>query len=224
MDENDKAAGLVEIRKYSNRRLYDPTSSKYVTLADVAVMIREGKEIRVVDAKSGEDLTRATMLQIISESKDGQEALPLSLLRRVIGAADRSMRDSMREYLSVAVGAQQQFQQQMTSLLKTGMMFNPLTAPWLSSDQTPGAGPADGVQSDEADEADGSAHSDAGSSGASPNQGPPAPGSPAPPSGEPTSAPGAPPPPGKTSDPQIEELKQQLAALQQKIDQLGNDR
>ncbi len=75
----------IRIRKYANRRLYNTASSSYVTLADLAQLVRDGVEFTVEDAKSGEDLTRATLTQIIvDEEQSGANLLPVSLLRRII--------------------------------------------------------------------------------------------------------------------------------------------
>ena len=75
----------IRIRKYANRRLYNTASSSYVTLADLAQLVRDGVEFAVEDAKSGEDLTRATLTQIIvDEEQNGANLLPVSLLRRII--------------------------------------------------------------------------------------------------------------------------------------------
>ena len=75
----------IRIRKYANRRLYNTGSSSYVTLADLAQLVRDGVEFTVEDAKSGEDLTRATLTQIIvDEEQNGANLLPVSLLRQII--------------------------------------------------------------------------------------------------------------------------------------------
>ncbi|MYE00933.1 MAG: polyhydroxyalkanoate synthesis repressor PhaR [Alphaproteobacteria bacterium] len=75
----------IRIRKYANRRLYNTASSSYVTLADLAQLVRDGVEFTVEDAKSGEDLTRATLTQIIvDEEQSGANLLPVSLLRHII--------------------------------------------------------------------------------------------------------------------------------------------
>ena len=129
---------LIEIKKYSNRRLYDTDKSSYVTLADVADMIREGKELRVVDAKTGEDLTRTVMLQIICESKLEQEALPIAFLRRVIQAGNKTIRNSIKEYLSASMGAQREIQRQMTQWARVASMFNPFLSPLLPPQQQGG--------------------------------------------------------------------------------------
>ncbi|MCY4231499.1 MAG: polyhydroxyalkanoate synthesis repressor PhaR [Alphaproteobacteria bacterium] len=80
-----KEGAPIRIRKYANRRLYNTATSSYVTLADLARLVRDDIEFSVEDAKSGEDLTRATLTQIIvDEEQNGANLLPVSLLRRII--------------------------------------------------------------------------------------------------------------------------------------------
>ena len=79
----------VVIKKYGNRRLYDSSNSKYVNLDDIAGFIREGKEVQVVDAKTGQDLTRVTLTQIITE--DAKEK-PTGPAARAAAPTDRRLR------------------------------------------------------------------------------------------------------------------------------------
>jgi len=78
---------MIRVKKYSNRRLYDTGSSRYVNLDEIAAMIREGETIEVLDATTGEDLTRAVLLQILLEAQQGAALFPPGLLHRVIRAA-----------------------------------------------------------------------------------------------------------------------------------------
>src|SRR6476646_4866682 len=93
----------VVIKKYGNRRLYDTAASRYVNLDEIAGFIREGKNVRVVDAKSGKDLTRVTLTQIITEdAKDKPTGLPLELLRQLIIASDEVRQEFLMWYLKSA--------------------------------------------------------------------------------------------------------------------------
>ena len=93
----------VVIKKYGNRRLYDTSTSRYVNLEDIAAFIRKGKPVQVVDAKSGEDLTRVTLTQIITEdAKDKPTGLPLELLRQLIVASDQTRQEFVMWYLKSA--------------------------------------------------------------------------------------------------------------------------
>jgi polyhydroxyalkanoate synthesis repressor PhaR len=91
----------VLIRKYSDRRLYDTTSSRYVKLEDIARMVREGIEVRVVDARSGKDLTHVILTQIIVEdAREREIALPLQLLTQLVRASDKATHDFLTWYLN----------------------------------------------------------------------------------------------------------------------------
>ena len=72
------------IKKYSNRRLYDTTDSRYVNLEDLAGLIRAGEQVRVLDAKTDADLTRDVLLQVVLEAQDGARLFPAGLLHRII--------------------------------------------------------------------------------------------------------------------------------------------
>jgi polyhydroxyalkanoate synthesis repressor PhaR len=96
-------SATVVIKKYENRRLYDTSASRYINLEDIAALVRNGTEVKVVDAKSGEDLTRVTLTQIIvEEAKEQPAALPLEFLRQMILASDKVRRDFMSWYLKSA--------------------------------------------------------------------------------------------------------------------------
>ncbi len=108
----------VIIRKYTNRRLYDTSAGRYVNLEDVAGLIREGRSVQVVDAKSGEDLTRVILTQIIVEDAKGQPTgLPLELLRQLIMATDRAGQEFIMWYLKSAFDAYQTVQETVQSRL-----------------------------------------------------------------------------------------------------------
>ena len=98
--------GLIVIKKYGNRRLYDTSGSRYVNLDDIAALVRNGKDVQVIDAKTGEDLTRVILTQIILEDAKGQPSgLPLEMLRQLVIATDRVGRDFLMWYLKSAFDA-----------------------------------------------------------------------------------------------------------------------
>src|SRR5579862_6030382 len=98
----------ILIKKYGNRRLYDTGGSRYVNLDDLAAHIRAGREVRVVDAKTGQDLTRVVLTQIITEDAKGKPTgLPLELLRQLIMATDRAGQEFIMWYLKSAFDAYQ---------------------------------------------------------------------------------------------------------------------
>lgn len=101
----------VTIKKYENRRLYDTRASCYVNLEGVADLVREGCEIQVLDAKTGDDITRQVLTQIIVDrSRDPDRGLPLDFLRDLVRASDRAQKDFLRWYLSAAGEVYKQFQ------------------------------------------------------------------------------------------------------------------
>lgn len=108
----------VLIKKYPNRRLYNTSSRAYVNLSDVAALIRQGQEIQVVDAKTGEDLTRVVLTQIIVEdAKDAPTGLPLGLLRQLIMASDRAGQEFIMWYLKSAFDTYEKVQDAVESRL-----------------------------------------------------------------------------------------------------------
>lgn len=109
-------SGTVVIKKYGNRRLYDTSASRYINLDDIARMVRNGKNVQVVDASSGEDLTRVTLTQIIMEdAKEQPSGLPLELLRQLIVATDEVGRDFVMWYLRSAFDTYQKLQNTLQS-------------------------------------------------------------------------------------------------------------
>ena len=106
-----KSSGKVTIKKYANRRLYDTDSSAYITLDRLAQMVREGREFEVVDAKSGEDITRQVLTQIIvDEEARGATMLPINFLKQLIGLYGNSMQTFVPQYLEAAMDAFQRNQ------------------------------------------------------------------------------------------------------------------
>jgi len=108
----------IVIKKYGNRRLYDTSGSRYVNLDDIAALVRNGKDVQVVDAKTGEDLTRVTLTQVIVEdAKDQPTGLPLELLRQLIVASDRVGQEFIMWYLRSAFDTYQKVQNSLQTRL-----------------------------------------------------------------------------------------------------------
>jgi polyhydroxyalkanoate synthesis repressor PhaR len=109
-------AERVVIKKYGNRRLYDTSASRYVNLEDIGAMVRNGTDVQVVDAKTGEDLTRATLMQVIAEdTKDQQAGLPLEMIRQLIMASDHAGREFIMWYLKSAFDTYHRVQNSLQS-------------------------------------------------------------------------------------------------------------
>ena len=116
-----KTDGPVTIKKYANRRLYNTGTSTYVTLEDLATMVKNGEDFAVSDAKTGEDITRSVLTQIIfeQENKEGaQNLLPINFLRQLIRFYGDSMQKLVPSYLEVSLESftreQEKFRQQIT--------------------------------------------------------------------------------------------------------------
>ncbi|NKE44342.1 polyhydroxyalkanoate synthesis repressor PhaR [Roseomonas frigidaquae] len=112
----------VVVKKYANRRLYNTESSSYVTLEDLAVMVRHGRHFVVYDAKSGEDITRGVLTQIIVEEESkGRNLLPTSFLRQIIGFYGDSMQSLVPRYLESMMGAFSRQHDQVRKTVETTM-------------------------------------------------------------------------------------------------------
>jgi len=100
-----KSVHPITIKKYANRRLYNMGTSTYVTLEDIAAMVKGGEDFIVHDAKTGEDITRQVLAQVIfeQENKEGQSMLPIAFLRQLIHFYGDSMQMLMPRYLEVSI-------------------------------------------------------------------------------------------------------------------------
>ena len=125
------SAEPVTIKKYANRRLYNTGTSSYVTLEDLATMVKAGEDFVVFDAKTGEDITRSVLAQIIfeQENKEGQNLLPINFLRQLIRFYGDSMQMLVPRYLEASIESltreQEKFRQQIAQAFGTGA-FGPL--------------------------------------------------------------------------------------------------
>lgn len=124
--------GPVTIKKYANRRLYNTGTSTYVTLEDLASMVKSGEDFLVYDAKTGEDITRSVLTQIIfeQENKDGQKMLPVSFLRQLIRFYGNSMQLLVPRYLEMSIDFLSKEQDKLRQQLASTLGVNPLTAPF----------------------------------------------------------------------------------------------
>ena len=201
------------IKKYANRRLYDTGASRYVTLDDLCAMVKNGVEFVVHDAKTGNDITRAVLTQIIFEQETrGENLLPIGFLRQLIGYYDDGLRAVVPSYLEVAMDSFAENQKYIRRNMETafGGVF-PLRRMHELGERNMAAfrnalgtfGPF----------SDGAAEP-----GAKPETGPAAP-----PSGNGA----APPAPGGADRPaaasEIDEMRAQLARMQARLDALSRD-
>ena len=113
-DKKPGAGDTVVIKKYANRRLYNTATSAYVTLEDLARMVREGVEFVVYDAKTNDDLTRQILTQIIFEEESrGEALLPVQFLRQLIGFYGGQMQGVLPSYLEMSLDSFARQQEQM---------------------------------------------------------------------------------------------------------------
>jgi polyhydroxyalkanoate synthesis repressor PhaR len=160
----------ITIKKYANRRLYNTGTSTYVTLEDLATMVKSGEEFLVYDAKTGDDITRQVLAQIIfeQENKAGQNLLPTTFLRQLIRFYGDSMQMLVPRYLEQSIDTltreQEKFRTQMTQAFggvgafgpleeqvrrnmelfqQTFSMFKPFTAPRRNETPAPAEKPAE---------------------------------------------------------------------------------
>lgn|SRR5690606_23066541 len=193
----------VIIKKYANRRLYNTGTSTYVTLEDLAEMVKKGEEFTVQDAKSGDDITHPVLTQIIFEleNKDGQNMLPIPFLRQLIAFYGDQMQMVVPSFLEQSMIAfskeQERFREQMKNAVSgTPMDVAPFTVPMKAIEEQTKRNielfqnamrmfapfPPQAAATDEA-------AADSGS---------------------------------RQGDGDLQELKEQIAAMQRKLDQMGN--
>lgn len=115
---------MITIKKYSNRRLYDTSQSSYITLEDLAEKIRQGDDVRVVDAKTDRDLTQQVLAQIILESRGAAKLLPVPLLMRLIRMGEDNLAEFFSQYMSWSLEIYLRFKQGYEKVSP----YNPLAA------------------------------------------------------------------------------------------------
>jgi polyhydroxyalkanoate synthesis repressor PhaR len=117
---------VVIIKKYANRRLYDTESSSYITLERLAEMVRQKRQFKVIDAKSGEDLTRGVLTQIImDEEARGTTLLPVNFLRQLISMYGDQMQAVVPQYLEASLEQLQRNQSQFREAMAGALAANP---------------------------------------------------------------------------------------------------
>lgn len=125
MPDQARTEQVVTIKKYANRRLYNTETSSYITLEHLAVMVRENRDFKVVDAKTGEDITRPVLTQIIVEEESrGQTMLPVNFLRQLISLYGDGLQSMVPQYLEASMDAfrrnQEQFRKALTGAFGAG--------------------------------------------------------------------------------------------------------
>jgi polyhydroxyalkanoate synthesis repressor PhaR len=126
MKKSAAGTGPVIIKKYANRRLYNTETSSYITLDHLAAMTREGRDFKVIDAKSEEDITHNVLTQIIMEEEQrGQTMLPVNFLRQLIALYGDSMQAMVPGYLEASMESFRRNQQQFKSAVEGAFANSP---------------------------------------------------------------------------------------------------
>jgi len=126
MKKNQSGSGPVIIKKYANRRLYNTETSSYITLDHLAAMTREGRDFKVIDAKSEDDITHNVLTQIIMEEESrGQTMLPVSFLRQLIALYGDSMQAMVPGYLEASMDSFRRNQEQFKSAVEGAFANSP---------------------------------------------------------------------------------------------------
>jgi len=112
----------VLIKKYGNRRLYDTGDSRYITLEELALRIRSGTDVRVVDAQTGEDLTQATLVQLVLETGTAGKFMPVQLLTQMVRLSDDTLAEFFSRYVTSALDLYLQAKRGVQSIAT----YNPL--------------------------------------------------------------------------------------------------
>jgi len=124
-----QAGDVIIIKKYANRRLYNTASSSYITLEDLARMVRENVDFQVLDAKTGDDITHSILTQIImDEEANGEQMLPVSFLRQLIGMYGNSMQALMPSYLEASMANFRENQSKIREAFEKGISATPFAA------------------------------------------------------------------------------------------------
>jgi polyhydroxyalkanoate synthesis repressor PhaR len=125
----DDGSAIV-IKKYANRRLYNTGTSSYITLDDIAEMVREETDFVVLDAKTGEDITHQILTQIILDQESngkGAQMLPVSFLRDLIGMYGNSMQSMIPGYLEASMASFRKNREELAAAWQKGLTTNPFT-------------------------------------------------------------------------------------------------
>jgi polyhydroxyalkanoate synthesis repressor PhaR len=140
-----KVSQLLIIKKYENRRLYNTLTSQYINREQVAQLVRDGCDVQVIDATTGEDLTRLTLAQIVLEdAKTPDSVFPLDVLRQMILASGRATQENALQYMKAMVDMYQNAYRALPAPLNP---FDLLQGRW--GPPPAGQGPTDGSQSPE---------------------------------------------------------------------------
>jgi polyhydroxyalkanoate synthesis repressor PhaR len=127
MTARNKDGDAIIIKKYANRRLYNTSTSSYITLEHLAKMTRDGIDFKVLDAKTGDDITHQILTQIIMDAESGgEQLLPVKFLRQLIGMYGNSMQAMVPHYLEASMDNFRENQGKLVKVFEESLGNNPL--------------------------------------------------------------------------------------------------
>ena len=122
----DTPGDRIVVKKYANRRLYDTRASSYITLEHLAAMVRSGQEFVVQDARSGDDITRSVLTQIIVEEESrGESLLPISFLRQLIAMYGDKLQGALPSYLDASMDSFRANSERLRETMESALVANP---------------------------------------------------------------------------------------------------
>lgn len=135
---NKNNGKTIVVKKYGNRRLYDATNSAYINQDEVALLVQAGYDVRVVDAATGEDLTRLVLTQIIVQhAKEPGSTFPLDILRQMVAACGKVTQGTTLKYMKAVLDMYQGAYRAMTPPVNPFEFLQPPTIPLPNAPQTP---------------------------------------------------------------------------------------
>lgn len=156
------------IKRYASRRLYNTETSDYVTLDDISTFIRAGREVQIIDLKSGDDLTRQYLLQIIADNEShGQSVLPINVLTDLVRSYTTEVQSVVPQFLAMSFDMLRDGQSKMMGGLANPMASMPgydamkaqqaaflkaMTGGWVGADKMTGEAPRDTSEAEDLDE------------------------------------------------------------------------
>lgn len=136
-EQRAQTGEVIVLKKYGNRRIYDTTSSRYVTLGEVEAMVQQGKDILVTDARTGEDITKEILVQLLLERDGARAALPKGLLQQAVRLANSPLKEGLVKSLQEGLDT---FMQSQRAVLDAQRAFTSQLEklnPWLQPGSTP---------------------------------------------------------------------------------------
>lgn len=136
-EQQAQTGEVVVLKKYGNRRIYDTTSSRYVTLGEVEAMVQQGKDILVKDARTGEDITKEILVQLLLERDGARAALPTGLLKQAVRLANSPLKEGLVKSLQEGLDTFMQSQRAVVDAQRAFTSQMEKLNPWLQAGATP---------------------------------------------------------------------------------------